>query len=196
MLTDGPFLCQVDTVGPIFDTYSKDLTRCLSSPSKDVSRSCIDAAFKSANKKVTDLCLRPFSGDLVVYRNAYQTWTCFFDRPRILNWLKTSVPEQIVSRKNAALNIVNNDFAHYGKCLLKNEKDAIACYDTIHNQLQNDLKEQWRSLLTTTVDTEQCREYHNQYYTARNNIKKPAADFSMLTCRWPQLAYDKDCEIP
>ncbi len=191
MLTDGPFLDQSKTVGSIFNVYMKDLAHCLTFKSKDASRSCIYAAFESANMQVDALCQKPFSGDMVTYSNYLETWKCFFDRPYILKWLQTNVPNQINSRKNAALNLLNDDFAYYGKCLQKEVDSAIACRDAIHDELRNELKEQWRPLLTTTVDAKKCSEFHNQYYTARNNVKKPVEDFRVLICPWEKTPYDE-----
>ncbi len=199
MLTNGPFLRQLEAVGSIFRTYSTDLVRCLASPSKDISRSCINAAFESANQQGAALCHKPFTGDWVVYEGAYghTSSAYFFDRPHILNWLQTSVPEQLVSRKRAAINMVNNDFAHYGKCLQEkciNKK--FACRDKIRDELRNALTEQWRPLLTTTTDVEKCREYHNQYYTAWNNTRLPGEDFDVLARPFAETPCENKTDVP
>ena len=186
MLTDGPFLLQHQTIVPIFARYRNDLVHCMSSfIAKESSRSCIDAAYHKAHFEAENIMQRPFSGDLVLYQYSWsereiqyveEGKICFFDRPRVLAWLKKDVPQALLKSKEAALNMVNNDFAHYGQCL-SNPKSAIGCRSDIIEKQRSELTAQWKSVLMSGSDLTTCQKHHDDYYFAINNAPMPTVDF-------------------
>jgi hypothetical protein len=86
-------------------------------------------------------------------------------RPTVLNWLSTQVIDDLAARKDAAREIVRENFRYYAPCYkLKGYLVRNQCVSDTQKHLREVIHAKWKTTLMSEPNEAKSREDHEKFY--------------------------------